>query len=305
MSDSIISVQNLNKTYNKGGKEGHAALKDLSLEVCRGKIFGLLGPNGAGKSTLINILAGVVIKDSGEVHINDISIDKYPKKARSQIGIVPQEINIDSFFSLYEGLEYYAGYYGVRPSERKTERILKDLHLWDKRDVRPIKLSGGMKRRFLIAKAMVHSPKILVLDEPTAGVDLELRNQLWELIRRLQKEGTTIILTTHYLAEAQELCDDIAFINHGRIIKQSSKEELLNDLGNRYMDIHLLEPYNKPNKETKAYDQITDLHLRFTIVENQDYQKILEVIKSEKLQVKNIEIVQPNLEDIFYKVMHQ
>jgi len=239
MSDAIY-VNNLIKEYNTGrvANEKKIALNGLDINIEVGSIFGLLGPNGAGKSTLINILAGTVIKTSGEVRVMGVDIDYQPKRARSLIGVVPQEIVTDTFFPLWQALEFTAGYFGIRPENRINDQLLKTLSLYDKRNSLPQRLSGGMKRRFLIAKAMVHSPRILVLDEPTAGVDIELRNQLWEYVKKLnQEQVVTIIITTHYLAEAQELCDNIAFINDGKIIKQDSKKKLLAELGSRYLDV--------------------------------------------------------------------
>ncbi|MCP5369301.1 MAG: ABC transporter ATP-binding protein [Rickettsiaceae bacterium] len=296
-----IYIDNLVKEY-PGATRSNIALDSLNLVINEGQIFGLLGPNGAGKSTLINILAGIVNKTSGVVKINDISIDEFPQKARTQIGIVPQEIALDSFFSLYNALEHYAGYFGIRPAQRKTEELLTQLSLWDKKDVTPKKLSGGMKRRFLIAKAMVHSPKILVLDEPTAGVDLELRNQLWDLILSLKKQGVTIILTTHYLAEAEILCDEIAFINKGKIIKQSSKNQLL--IGRRYIDIYLATPLQVKLPKASIYEQINEEVIRFNIENSEDYSKFFDTIKKLNLNIKNIEIIQPNLESIFHTIMN-
>lgn len=297
-----IYVENLIKEY-KTATRCDLALNSLNLTINQGQIFGLLGPNGAGKSTLINILAGIVNKTSGLVKINDISIDELPQKARSQIGIVPQEIALDNFFSLYESLENYAGYFGIRPAQRKTKELLMQLSLWEKRSVTPSKLSGGMKRRFLIAKAMVHSPKILVLDEPTAGVDLELRNQLWDLILSLKNQGVTIILTTHYLAEAEVLCDEIAFINKGKIIKQASKHQLL--LGARHMDIYLASPLITKLPQDARYEQISEEIIRFNINQASDYSEFFQVVQQLNLDIKNIEIIQPNLENIFHEIINK
>ncbi|MGC0371892.1 MAG: hypothetical protein DGJ47_000593 [Rickettsiaceae bacterium] len=298
-----IDIKDLVKEYDLGEGKKYLALESLNLEVPKGCIFGLLGPNGAGKSTLINILAGSVVKTSGSVSIAGVSLENQPKKTSMQIGIVPQEISLDSFFPLYQGLEFYAGYYGIRPKDRKTEKILKDLSLWDKRDKRPIQLSGGMKRRFLIAKALVHSPKVLILDEPTAGVDLDLRNHLWSLIRRLKKEGVTIIITTHYLAEAQELCDEIAFINHGKIIKQASKTSLLSELGTRYIEVDFMEPIKSELFNSQECKIIDGNRVRFSIDQDNSYNDILKSIAKFSMDVKNLEVVQPDLEDVFYKIM--
>lgn len=297
-----IYAQNLVKEY-KTANRSDIALNSLNLTVNQGRIFGLLGPNGAGKSTLINILGGIVNKTSGLVRINGISIDEFPQKARSQIGIVPQEIALDSFFSLYELLENYAGYFGIRPEQRKTKELLTQLSLWDKKDVTPNKLSGGMKRRFLIAKAMVHSPKILVLDEPTAGVDIELRNQLWDLILSLKNQGVTIILTTHYLAEAEVLCDEIAFINKGEIIKQASKHQLL--LGARHMDIYLASPILTRLPYNPIYEQISDEVIRFNINQASDYGEFFRIVRQLDLDIKSMEIIQPNLENIFHEIINK
>lgn len=304
--ENIIYIDSLTKKYaSSEGLNTKFALNGLSLKIKKGKIFGLLGPNGAGKSTLINILAGTVLKTSGEVKIAGVSIDDFPKRARSQIGIVPQEISLDTFFPLYQALEFYAGYYGIKPHLRKTEDILKNLGLWDKRNNFPQQLSGGMKRRFLIAKAMVHSPQILVLDEPTAGVDLELREQLWSYVKTLNAQGTTVIITTHYLAEAQEMCDEIAFIGGGGIIKQSSKADLLHELGERYLDIEFLAPIiNTDIDNNKLFNIIEDNKIRFDINgKNADYSAILKQIDKIGVAIKDIKVSEPDLEDIFYRVI--
>ncbi len=223
MSEAAISIRDLQKSY-KGGKR---ALDGVSLDVPRGGIFGLLGPNGAGKSTLINILAGLVSKSGGSVSIWGFDIDEHPRNAKRAIGIVPQEILFDPFFTPAETLEITAGLYGVPKSERKTAELLRAVRLEDKANAYARTLSGGMKRRLLVAKAMVHSPPILVLDEPTAGVDVELRQQLWDYVRTLHSRGVTIVLTTHYLEEAEELCDRIAIINHGRLIANETTRTLV------------------------------------------------------------------------------
>ena len=218
-----ISIQNLEKEY-AGGKR---ALDGVSIDVPRGQIFGLLGPNGAGKSTLINILAGMVNKTAGDVTIWGFDIDQHPRNAKASIGVVPQEIVFDPFFTPAETLELQAGLYGVPRSRRRTMQLLRAMHLEDKANAYSRTLSGGMKRRLLVAKAMVHSPPILVLDEPTAGVDVELRQQLWNHVRSLNEEGVTIVLTTHYLEEAERLCDRIAIINHGRLIANETPRTLV------------------------------------------------------------------------------
>ncbi|EMD83942.1 ABC transporter ATP-binding protein [Pacificimonas flava] len=220
---AAIEIRDLRKTY-KGGKE---ALKGVSFDVPRGSIFGLLGPNGAGKSTLINILSGLVNKTSGSARIWGFDINKDPRNAKRSIGIVPQEIMFDVFFTPLETLELQAGMYGIAPEYRRSMEILRALRLDDKANAYTRTLSGGMKRRLLIGKALVHDPPILILDEPTAGVDIELRQQLWTYVRELHAAGTTVVLTTHYLEEAEELCDRIAIINHGEVVANDETGTLL------------------------------------------------------------------------------
>jgi len=223
VTDAAISIRDLEKTY-AGGKR---ALDGVSIDVPRGQIFGLLGPNGAGKSTLINILSGMVSKSGGKVDIWGFDIEVHPRNAKRSIGVVPQEILFDPFFTPAETLELTAGLYGVPKAQRRTMELLRAVRLEDKADAYSRTLSGGMKRRLLVAKAMVHSPPILVLDEPTAGVDVELRQQLWEFVRSLHAQGVTIVLTTHYLEEAEELCDRIAIINHGKLIANEETRALV------------------------------------------------------------------------------
>ncbi|MEP7005764.1 MAG: ABC transporter ATP-binding protein [Sphingomonas bacterium] len=223
MTEAAIVIDQLCKTY-KGGKR---ALDDVSFEVPRGTIFGLLGPNGAGKSTLINILAGLVNKTSGKATIWGFDTDQHPRNAKVSIGIVNQEILFDPFFTPFETLEIQAGLYGVPKAKRRSMELLRAVHLEDKAKAYARTLSGGMKRRLMVAKAMVHSPPVLVLDEPTAGVDIELRQQLWAYVRGLNQQGVTIVLTTHYLEEAEQLCDRIAIINHGKVIANKPTRELV------------------------------------------------------------------------------
>jgi ABC-2 type transport system ATP-binding protein len=223
MTDAAISIQGLSKTYSNG----KSALRDISFDVPRGQIFGLLGPNGAGKSTLINILAGLVNKTGGRARIWGFDIDAHPRNAKASIGIVPQEILFDPYFTPRETLEIQAGLYGVPKARRQTDDLLRAVHLDDKADAYSRTLSGGMKRRLLVAKAMVHSPPVLVLDEPTAGVDIQLRQQLWAYVRELNARGVTVVLTTHYLEEAETLCDRIAIINHGTLIANEPTRTLL------------------------------------------------------------------------------
>ncbi len=307
MKDAII-LEKVTKLYkNHHSSSSKLALQNLSLSIPKGCIFGLLGPNGAGKSSLINILAGIVTKTSGKVLISGHDIDKSPKHAKLQIGVVPQEIILDSFFPIYKTLEFTAGYYGIRPHLRKTEEILKALGLFEKKEALPRQLSGGMKRRFLIAKALVHSPSVLVLDEPTAGVDLELREQLWTYVRKLNNEGVTIIITTHYLLEAQELCDQIAFINNGKIIKQDTRNNLLNTLSRRYVHIEFA-------------DMLTDKVIRFITASqykilspysicaefthnDYDLNSLLLNLSKIRVKIKNLHVSQPDLESIFKELI--
>jgi len=241
--ENAIEARNLQKFYRSqnSGPPKHA-LKGIDLDIPRGSIFGLLGPNGAGKSTFINILAGLVIKSGGQARIWGFDIDKNPRKARASIGVVPQELNIDPFFTPADLLDLQAGMYGVPKAERRTAEILEVLGLTDKAQAYARTLSGGMRRRLLVAKAMVHSPPILVLDEPTAGVDVELRQQLWEYVRTLNARGTTIVLTTHYLEEAEAMCDRIAIINHGQVIACEPTSQLLARISDKRLVISPANP---------------------------------------------------------------
>jgi ABC-2 type transport system ATP-binding protein len=223
MTGAAIRLQGLEKTY-AGGKR---ALDGISLEIPRGSMFALLGPNGAGKSTLINILAGLVMKTGGTAEVWGFDIDQHPRNAKASIGVVPQELLFDAFFTPFETLELQAGLYGVPKHRRRSMELLQKVRLEDKAHVYTRTLSGGMKRRLLIAKAMVHNPPVLILDEPTAGVDIELRQMLWNYVRELHAGGTTVVLTTHYLEEAEQLCDRIAIVNHGRIVADKSKADLM------------------------------------------------------------------------------
>ncbi len=228
-TQAAISIRDLSKTYaaGKGGAPAKVALDGVSFDVPRGTIFGLLGPNGAGKSTLINTLAGLVNKTGGTASIWGFDIDQHPRNAKASIGIVNQEILFDPFFTPAETLEIQAGLYGVPKAKRRTMDLLRAVHLEDKANAYARTLSGGMKRRLMVAKAMVHSPPVLVLDEPTAGVDIQLRQQLWDYVRELNADGVTVVLTTHYLEEAEQLCDRIAIINHGRVVANQPTRELL------------------------------------------------------------------------------
>jgi ABC-2 type transport system ATP-binding protein len=297
---NAILLEELTKNY--GDKP---ALDNISLAIPEGAIFGLLGPNGAGKSTLINILAGTTIKTSGKAFVMGVDIDQSPQLAKYQIGVVPQEIALDTFFPLREALEFYAGYYGIRPQNRKTEEILTALGLQDKAMVTARQLSGGMKRRFLVAKAMVHSPKVLILDEPTAGVDIELRQQLWDYVRELHRRGTTIILTTHYLKEAEELCDHIAFINHGKIIKSDSKSNLLDTLGCKKVTVELESEIRALPKDLKGnnIEILNSKRLLVKLSAGSEIGNIITGLQSSGLAIKDLSVEQGDLEDLFKKMM--
>ncbi len=225
---SALSIKDVRKIYQRGKSAGpKEALKGVSLEIPRGAFFGLLGPNGAGKSTLINILSGLVLKTSGDVSICGYDIERQMRGARLSLGVVPQELVLDTFFTVREALDIHAGYYGVPKAKRRTDEIIAAMGLTEQADVKSRLLSGGMRRRLLIAKALVHNPPVLILDEPTAGVDVELRTQLWNYVRTLNKGGTTVLLTTHYLEEAEELCDSIAIINRGEVVACDRKSQLM------------------------------------------------------------------------------
>lgn len=253
MTAPAISIRNLHKTYNDGGKgQAKEALKGVSLDIPRGAFLGLLGPNGAGKSTLINILAGLTLKTGGTVEICGYDIDKQMRASRLSIGVVPQELVLDTFFTARQALDIHAGYYGVHKKDRRTDEILEAMGLTEKADVGSRRLSGGMRRRLLIAKALVHSPQVLILDEPTAGVDVELREQLWDYVRMLNKNGTTILLTTHYLEEAEELCDEIAIINHGQMIARDTTKALMQRVDSKQLRIKLAAPIDAVPDNLKA-----------------------------------------------------
>jgi len=298
MTEAAISIRDLQKTY-EGGKR---ALDGVTLDVPRGEIFGLLGPNGAGKSTMINILAGLVMKSGGSASIWGFDIDAHPRNAKRSIGIVPQEILFDPFFTPREALEIQAGLYGIPKADRRTEALLKAVHLEDKADAYARTLSGGMKRRLLVAKAMVHSPPILVLDEPTAGVDVELRQQLWDYVRSLHAQGVTIVLTTHYLEEAQELCDRIAIINHGRLIANQPTRDLLALAQEKVVEV-VVDRDIATAPENLCFDKIELAGERtLTITYRKDRVNagdVLAALQREGLGVVDVSTREADLEDVF------
>ncbi len=303
MNNAAIEINNLAKIYKKSKKspEKHA-LKGVDLIVPRGSIFGLLGPNGAGKSTLINILAGLVVKTGGTAKICGYDIDTQTRQARASIGVVPQEINMDVFFSPAQSLEIQAGYYGVPKSERRTDEILEALGLSDKRNAYVRQLSGGMKRRLLIAKALVHNPPVLILDEPTAGVDIELRRQLWDYVQELHNNGTTIILTTHYLEEAEALCDHIAIIHNGEITANDDKKTLLGRMDKKTL---IITPDNKLTKIPQSLAGLeAELRPDGSLIITYRTSKtrigdLLAQIGNAGIRINDLRTEEPDLEDVF------
>jgi ABC-2 type transport system ATP-binding protein len=304
--DYAIQARGLDKTYAAQGKgEAVHALKAVDLAIPRGSFFGLLGPNGAGKSTFINILGGLVVKSGGSASIWGCDIDSDPMNARGAIGIVPQELNMDPFFSPLEALEIQAGYYGVPKRERRSEEILRAVGLWDKRGAYARTLSGGMKRRLLVAKAMVHAPPVLVLDEPTAGVDVDLRRQLWDYVRALHKSGVTIVLTTHYLEEAQELCDTIAIINHGRVIACEPTAKLISRLDQKTLVVTPQAPLTPPiagfEDVVFAMKPTGAFAITYKTSEH-SVEELLDRVRAAGVRIKDLSIEEPDLEDVFVEL---
>jgi ABC-2 type transport system ATP-binding protein len=298
VDEAAIRIESLSKTY-QGGK---VALNEVSFDVPRGKIFGMLGPNGAGKSTLINILAGLVVKTSGKVTIWGFDIDQHPRNAKRAIGVVPQEIIFDPFFTPRETLEIQAGLYGIAPGDRHSDALLAAMHLSDKANAYSRTLSGGMKRRLLVAKAMVHSPPILVLDEPTAGVDVELRRQLWDYVRQLNAQGVTIVLTTHYLEEAEELCDRIAIIHHGRVIANEPTRELVSKAQEKAVVV----TFDRDIAKVPVDDSFQNVSLVDERTLEITYRKdrtnagqVLASLTSDGLSIVDVSTRDPDLEDVF------
>ena len=306
LPDYAVEVKGLNKIYRAVGKaEAAHALSDVDLAIPRGSLFGLLGPNGAGKSTLINILAGLVNKTSGRASVWGYDIDENPRQARAAIGVVPQELNIDPFFTPRELLELQAGLYGVPPRERRSDEILAALGLGDKAHAYARTLSGGMRRRLMVAKAMVHNPPVLVLDEPTAGVDIELRLQLWAHVEELNKRGTTVLLTTHYLEEAEELCDRIAIINHGQVIAWDTKRALLRRLDSKELTLLLSEDLGEIPEPLARFapEVVGGRCLRFQYRSSDSpVSEILAAVTGSGLKVADIFTEEADLEDIFLQL---
>lgn len=303
MTQNAIEISALTKTYgaSKGSPE-KLALNGVNLNVKAGSIFGLLGPNGAGKSTMINIMAGLVRKSSGTVRIWGFDQDEHPRQSRAAIGVMPQELNIDPFFSPRGSLEVQAGLYGVPKSQRQSDEILRLVGLEDKADAYARTLSGGMRRRLLLAKALVHQPRVLVLDEPTAGVDIELRQMLWENVKMLNRErGTTIILTTHYLEEAEEMCDEIAIINKGEKIAQDSTSSLLGELDAKTMVIVPDAPVSElPEAEGVTVTREEDGALAMSYHTNAtSAEDVLQLVHNAGIRIRDVKTRQADLEDVF------
>ena len=302
---NALKVEKLTKIYSKKSSNEIRALNNLNLEVKEGEIFGLLGPNGAGKTTFLNILAGTVIKNSGNVNVWGFDLDKNPRQVRASIGIVPQEVNLDAFFSPRNLLELQAGLYGIPKKDRITDTILNLVSLEKQSNSYARSLSGGMKRRLLIAKAMVHRPPILVLDEPTAGVDVELRNNLWSNVRALNKQGVTIILTTHYLHEAQEMCNKIAIIDKGNLITLDTTDNLLDSIKTKKI-IFKVRKINTINSENLNGVKFSyNLNNEITALYERKKHKIDEIITKVKdagMEIYDISTDEGDLEDVFIQL---
>ena len=306
MNKYALTVENLTKVYSVSkNKKENRALNDLNFQVRQGEVFGLLGPNGAGKTTFLSILGGTVSKTEGKVNVWGFDLDKNPRQVKASIGIVPQEINLDAFFSPKKLLELQAGLYGIIKKDRITDLILKMVSLENKANAYSRSLSGGMKRRLLIAKAMVHQPPILILDEPTAGVDVELRNNLWNNVKELNKEGVTIILTTHYLLEAQEMCDRIAIINKGNLVALDTTQKLLDRIQTKKINFKV---------ENIDKNKILNMEgIKFNIESNElisiiynknllNFGEIINYLNKSKVKVLDIVTEDGNLEDVFVQL---
>ena len=302
--EPAIRIESLSKTY-AGGK---LAVDDVTFDVPCGQIFGLLGPNGAGKSTLINILAGMVVKTGGTATVWGFDIDAHPRNAKRSIGIVPQEILFDPFFTPREALELQAGLYGIPRRDRITDELLAAVRLTDKADAYARTLSGGMKRRLLVAKAMVHSPPILVLDEPTAGVDIELRQQLWDTVRKLNREGVTVVLTTHYLEEAEQLCDRIAIINHGKLIANEPTRDLIAKAQDKAVVVEIDRDIDTV-PVASCFDRIALIGPRTIEITYRKDQvnagEVLAALAAEGLGIVDVSTRDPDLEDVFLSLTRE
>ncbi len=302
---NVLYVKNLNKIYSKNSSNSIQAINNLNLEVKEGEIFGLLGPNGAGKSTFINILAGTTIKTSGEVNVWGFNLDKNPRQARASIGIVPQEVNVDPFFTPKNLLELQAGMYGIRKKDRITDTILKLVSLEKQAESYTRALSGGMKRRLLVAKALVHKPPIIILDEPTAGVDVELRNNLWDNVKQLNKNGVTIILTTHYLHEAEEMCDRIGILNKGNLVALDTTKNLLKKIQTKIVKFLIDKKVSIDNSSLKSVNVLSSETNELTVSYEKNALNISEIINfinDQNIKIFDISTDDGDLEDVFIRL---
>jgi ABC-2 type transport system ATP-binding protein len=306
-TDTLIKIDNVRKSY-AGGFE---ALKGVNLEIKKGEILALLGPNGAGKTTLINAICGIVIPTSGTITVDGFDVVKDYRKTRSLIGLVPQELTLEAFEQVFQNVSYTRGLYGKKKDPAFIEKILKDLSLWDKKDNRLRELSGGMKRRALIAKALSHEPKILFLDEPTAGVDINLRRDMWRVVLELQKKGVTIILTTHYIEEAEAIADRVSVINHGEIIITDNKADLMQKMGQKMLTIELQEPVSQIPPALQAYKlslikEGNALTYSYNSqAESTGITTLLQEIKQAGLKLKDLQSSQTSLENIFEQLLKE
>ena len=305
MTDNQIVISKLSKVYDNN----FSALKNINLNIKKGEIFAMLGPNGAGKTTLISIICGIVKPSSGKVTVEDFDIIKEYRETRSRIGLVPQELTLEQFETVFNNVSYSRGLYGKKPNPDYIEKILKQLSLWEKKDFNLRQLSGGMKRRVLIAKALSHEPQILFLDEPTAGVDVELRKEMWKVVKSLRETGVTIILTTHYIEEAEAIADRVGVINQGEIIIVEQKKELLKKLGQKKLIVELQQELNQVPEPLKKYNLIIgtnkmSLNYTYDLKERQTgITNLLQDIKDTGLKLRDLKTEQSNLENIFVSLV--
>ncbi|MFG1495560.1 ABC transporter ATP-binding protein [Saccharospirillum sp. HFRX-1] len=304
---SIISIENLTKTYDSGFQ----ALKGINLDIEQGEIFALLGPNGAGKTTLISIICGLVNPSGGQVSADGHDIIKQYRQARSKIGLVPQELTSNAFESVWDTVNFTRGLFGKAPNPKHIEKVLRDLSLWDKRNDRLMALSGGMKRRVMIAKALSHEPRILFLDEPTAGVDVELRREMWAMVRELRESGVTIILTTHYIEEAEEMADRVGVINQGEIVLVEQKQDLMRKLGRRELRLALREPLSEipsglKDRDLSLSEDGYQLIYRFdSQLDDTGIPEMLATLSDAGIDYKDLQTRESSLEDIFVNLVHR
>ena len=302
---NVLYVKNLNKIYSKNSSKSIHALSNLNLEVKENEIFGLLGPNGAGKSTFINILSGLVNKTSGEVNVWGFDLDKNPRQVKASLGIVPQEVNLDPFFNPKKLLELHAGFYGIKKSERITETILKLVSLENQAGSYSRSLSGGMKRRLLVAKAMVHQPPIIILDEPTAGVDVDLRQKLWANLRLLNDKGVTIILTTHYLEEAEKMCDRIGILSHGELVALDTTKNLLNKIQTKIVNFITDKKSNINENDLESLKVISNENSILSVSYEKskiNIDQIINYLIAQNIKILDISTDDGDLEDVFLRL---